>query len=131
MLATGRMTATAATVHNHYYYYFYYYDIIIIIIIITIIITFISGNSSSNSTSRSIIVVIVIINRSSINKVSVSLTISTSNFELFICFLLFYINIPQHCFFLRDHNGNKVTQLFCVMPAIAPYGERFYHNFQF
>ena len=34
-------------------------------------------------------------------------------------------------FFLRDHNGNKVTQLFCVMPAIAPYGERFYHNFQF
>ena len=23
-------------------------------------------------------------------------------------------------FFLRDHNGNKATQLFCVIPAIAP-----------
>ena len=29
-------------------------------------------------------------------------------------------------FFLRDHNGNKVTQLFCVIPAIAPYHN--YHN---
>ena len=43
-------------------------------------------------------------------------------FELFICFLLSYINIPHHCF-SRDHNGNKATQLFCVIPAIAPYGE--------
>ena len=26
-------------------------------------------------------------------------------------------------------NGNKVTQLFCTIPAIAPYGEVFYHSF--
>ena len=24
-------------------------------------------------------------------------------------------------FFLRDHNGNKVSKLFCVIPATAPY----------
>ena len=32
--------------------------------------------------------------------------------------------------FLRDRNGNKVTQLFCVIPAIVPYGEVFYQSFQ-
>ena len=44
------------------------------------------------------------------------------------CFISIY---PTIVFFLRDHNGNKVTQLFCVIPAVAPYGEVFYHNFQF
>ena len=47
-----------------------------------------------------------------------SLTISTSVLELFICFLLLYSNIPHYCF-LNDHTGNKVTQLFCVIPAVA------------
>ena len=105
--------------HFYCYYYFHYHCIIIIRIITTI-----SGSSSSNSNSRSIIIIIIIIRSSSINKNSVSLTISTFIFELFICFLLFYINIPYHCF-LRDDNGNKTTQLFCVIPAIAPYGELF------
>ena len=93
------------------------------------IITIISGSSSSNSTSRSIIT-IIIINSSGINKISVLLTISSSIFELFICFLLFYINIPQHCF-LRDHNGNKFIQLLCVIPAIVPYEELFITIFNF
>ena len=39
-----------------------------------------------------------------------------------------YTSLP---FLERDPNENKVTQLFCVIPAIAPYGELFYHNFQF
>ena len=26
----------------------------------------------------------------------------------------------RHKIFLRDHNGNKATQLFCVIPAISP-----------
>ena len=99
---------------------FYYYYIIIVRII-----TIICGSSSINSTrSIIIIIIIIIISSSSINEISVSLTISTSIFELFICFLLFYINIPHHCF-LRDRNGNKATQLFCVILAIVPYGKRF------
>ena len=106
---------------------FFIFIVVIIFIIIIIIImnSIISGSSSSNSTSRSIIMIIIIISSSSssINK-PVALTISTSIFELFICFLLFYINITHHCF-LRDHNGNKTTQLFCVIPAIVPYGELF------
>ena len=113
--------------HLHYYNYYTYIHYYIIIIITIII----SGSSSSNSTSRSIIIIIIIIiSSSSINRFSVLLTISTSIFELFICFLLFYINIAHYCL-LRDHNGNKVTQLFRVIPAIAPYRELFYHNFQF
>ena len=46
----------------------------------------------------------------------------------FFCeFLLIHIcstSSPQkqkQKFFLRDHNGNKATQLFCVIPAIAPH----------
>ena len=31
-------------------------------------------------------------------------------------------------FFLRDHNGNKAMQLFCVIPVIAP---RIYFYFLF
>ena len=34
-------------------------------------------------------------------------------------------------FFLRDHNGNKVTQLFCAIPPISPYRDVFYHSFNF
>ena len=41
---------------------------------------------------------------------------------------MFFINVPHH-FFSRDHNGNKVAQLFCVMSVIAPYGEVFYYSF--
>ena len=85
---------------------------------------------SSNSTSGSIMIIIVIIS-SSIVKISVSLTISTSIFELLICFLLFYINILHHCFFWRGHNGNKVTHFFCVISAISPYGQLFTTIFNF
>ena len=42
------------------------------------------------------------------------------------CFISIYLTL-----FLRNHNGNKVTQLFCVIPAIAPYGEFFLPQFQF
>ena len=126
-ITTSIFFKCTTTLYFYCYHYYFYYHYIIIIIIITII----SSSSSSNSTSRTIIIIIIIIiSSSSINKISVSLTISTSIFELFICFLLFYINIPHYCF-LRDHNGNKVTQLFCVIPAIVPYGELFNHNFQF
>ena len=33
--------------------------------------------------------------------------------------------------FLRDYEGNKVAQLFCVITAIVHYGEVFYHSFNF
>ena len=85
--------------------------------IITFTITFISSSSSSNISSNIIITMIIII-ISSIKKASVLLTIPTSIFELFICFLLFYSKIPHHCF-LRDHSGSKVRQVFCVIHAIA------------
>ena len=117
-----RQTISIATfnfflMHNHFF---------------TIFMTFSSGssNSSSRSNTSSSIIIIIIISSSSSNNISVLLTISTSIFELFICFLLFYINITHLCF-LRDHNGNKVTQLFCVIAAIAPSGKVFYHSFQF
>ena len=35
-------------------------------------------------------------------------------------------NTTTRASLLRDHNGNKVTQLFCVIPAIAPYGKLFF-----
>ena len=106
----------------HYYY--------IIIIIITIAITFVNGNSTRNSTSSSIIIIfIAFISSSSFNKISVLLTISTYIFELFVCFLFFYINIPHQCFF-KGPNINKVLHLFCVIAVIALYGEVFYHSFQ-
>ena len=81
---------------------------IIITLLIMIITTFISGSNSSNSAIISIIDIILIF--SSIKKISVLLTLSTSIFELFRCLLLFYINILHHFFiFLRDRNGNKIT----------------------
>ena len=33
--------------------------------------------------------------------------------------------------FLRDYEGNKVAQLFCVITAIVHYGEVFDHSFNF
>ena len=44
------------------------------------------------------------------------------------CFMSIYPT-TVFCFFLKYHNGNKVTQPFCVIPAIAPYRELFCHNF--
>ena len=44
----------------------------------------------------------------------------------FVSFCLFTSALPpppknkNRKFFLRDHNENKATQLFCVIPAIAP-----------
>ena len=109
----------------HSYFSFTFIVIYIIIIIITIIITFVNGNSTRNSTSSSIIIIfIIVISSSSFNKISVLLTISTYIFELFVCFLFFYINIPHQCFF-KGPNINKVLQLFCVIALIAPYGEIF------
>ena len=43
-------------------------------------------------------------------------------------FVLYQYSSPV---FLRDHNGNKVIQLFCAIPAIGPDGELSYNNFQF
>ena len=85
--------------HNFFSYYFFYCFYIIFIITIIIIITFNGETNSSNRTSRSIIIIIIIISSSSIDKISISLTMSTSVFELFIYFLLFYINIPHHYYF--------------------------------
>ena len=119
--------------HYYYYYYYYYcyYYQIIIIIIIAIIMTFINGSSnssSSSSTSSSIIIIIIIISSSSINNIFVLLLYQ----PLFLrvsyvscCFASIYPTTN----FLRDHNGKKVIQLFCVIPAIAPYGEVFLPKF--
>ena len=100
------------TFHFCCYYFYYYY--IIIIIMNAIRITFISGSSSSNSIRRSIMIIIIIINSSSINKISVSLTMSTSIFELFICFLLFYIYIPHHLFFWESRMEIKLHSFFVL-----------------
>ena len=107
----------------HYYHNYYYYY------------PFISGSSSSSSssirTSSSIIIIIIIISSSSINNISESIPVLTSICEHFMCFLLFYINalvpvvLPP---FLKDYNGNKVTQIFCAIPAIAHF---FYHGLNF
>ena len=106
------------------FHFYYYHHSIIITIIITIIISFISFNSnSSSSSSTSCIIFIIIIISSGSTNMSVLNPTSTSISELFICFLLFYINIPHHF-------GNKVAQLFCFIPAITPYGEISYHSFQ-
>ena len=50
--------------------------------------------------------------------------------NFFLCFLSIYMNVTFHIS-LRDHNKNKVTQLFCVISAITPYGEVFYHGRSF
>ena len=97
-----------------HFYYYYYYCCCYIIIIIAIIINFVSGssnNSSSSSTSSSIIIIIIFISRSSMNNISVLFPISTSILSflyIFCCFPSIY-----HCF-SRNHNRNKVTQLFRV-----------------
>ena len=53
-----------------------------------------------------------------------SYQISTLNFSyVSVDSHLFYQSPPpppQKNFFFRDHNGNKATELFCVIPAIAP-----------
>ena len=69
---------------------------------------------SSNSSSKNIIMIIVIFSSSSINKISVSLTISTSIFELLISFLLFYINIP-HRFFVLSLPSHVVENFFTTI----------------
>ena len=53
--------------------------------------------------------------------------LSNFNFDFFCEFLLIHIcstsstqKQKQNFFFLRDHNENKATQLFCVIPAFAP-----------
>ena len=61
----------------------------------------------------------------SINEISVLLTepLFLSFLYVFCCFTSIYpITV-----FLRDRNGNKVKQLFCVIPAIVPYGEVFFN----
>ena len=42
-----------------------------------------------------------------------------------------FISVYPTTVFLRYRNTNKVTQLFCVILAIAPYGDLFYHKLQF
>ena len=69
---------------------------------------------SSNSSSKNIIIIIVIFSSSSINKISVSLTISTTIFELLISFLLFYINIP-HRFFVLSLPSHVVENFFTTI----------------
>ena len=69
---------------------------------------------SSNSSSKNIIMIIVIFSSSSINKISLSLTISTSIFELLISFLLFYINIP-HRFFVLSLPSHVVENFFTTI----------------
>ena len=100
----------------HYHYYYLLLDYLIIFLISY------NSNSKSSSSTSSTIIIIIIMSSSSINKISVILTISTSIFELFICFTTV---------FLRTDNRNKVRQLFCVIITIAPYGEAFCHNLQF
>ena len=55
------------------------------------------------------------------------------NPKFFVCFCWFTFVLPppppKKKFFLRDHNGNKATQLFCVIPAIVPH--MFFFNFCF
>ena len=45
---------------------------------------------------------------------------SYQNSKYFVCFCWFTFVLPPKKAFLRDQNGNKATQLFCVIPAIAP-----------
>ena len=45
---------------------------------------------------------------------------SYKNSKFFVCLCWFTFALPSRKVFLRDHNGNKATQLFCVIPAIAP-----------
>ena len=45
---------------------------------------------------------------------------SYQNSKFFVCFCWFTFVLPTKKVFLRDHNGNKAIQLFCVIPVIAP-----------
>ena len=69
--------------------------------------------SSSNSTSRSITIILLSLVVEALLKYQYHFLYQPL-FLSFSCFLLFYINIPHHCF-IRDHNRNKVTQLFRVI----------------
>ena len=62
-------------------------------------------------TEMIIIVIVVII---------LTWLLSNFNFKVYVSFCWFASVQPQKKVFLRDHNGNKFTQLFCVIPAIAP-----------
>ena len=45
---------------------------------------------------------------------------------VFCCFTSMYATT-----FLSYHNGNKITQIFCVIHAIAPYGEVLCQSYNF
>ena len=70
-------------------------------------------SSSSNSTSRSITIILLSLVVEALLKYQYHFLYQPL-FLSFSCFLLFYISIPHHCF-IRDHNRNKVTQLFRVI----------------
>ena len=104
------------------FFHFNFFSFIIISIIITLLQLLqllqllLSLVVNSSSTSRSIIIIFVTITSSCIIKIPISLIISTSIFELFTFpFVLNQYTPPR--FFLRDHNGNKNSKLFCVAPA--------------
>ena len=99
--------------HYLYNYYYYYY--------------FISGSSNSSSSSSTSSIIIIIIIGSSIDNISELIVVSTSIFEHFISVLL----LVHQCtppLFLRNHNGNKVMQLFLCYPCHRTF---FLPQFQF
>ena len=82
---------------------------------------------SSSSTSSSISIIIIINSRVIIN-ISVLIPVSIPIFELFIFFLLFYINVPHHFFCgttmeLKLHN-------YCVL-SLPPHLTVFNHSLNF
>ena len=84
--------------------------------------SWVSGSSSSNSTSSSIInIIFIIISSSSINKISHLLY--QPLFQAFQMFPVAFTSIYSTNIYLRDHNGNIVKKLFCVICAIAHYRE--------
>ena len=115
-----------------YNFHFYCYFSYCIIIIITTITTYnsSSNNSSGSSSTSSNFTIVIIISSTSINNISVLLTISL----LFLSFHMFPVVLHQYTppllIYFREHNENKVKQLFCVVPAIAPF-EKFLTSFQF
>ena len=72
-----------------------------------------------------VIIIIAIFLFISIISFTINTVIVTSIFTFKVYFLNFSyapvvrINLPRN--FLRDHNGNKATQLFCVIVAIVPH----------
>ena len=63
-------------------------------------------------------------------KILVSLTISNSTFQLFICSLLFYINRPHHCFLKEPQRKKGYTASLCYLCHHTLW-RTFYHNFTF